>query len=210
MRLSYRIVLLACAGVFALAMAASANSLVNPGFETGDLSGWFVFGNAAVEDDLPAEPGHYVPYEGLWLAKLWGGFWCEDCFNVSGIFQEFETCEGDEWIFSCNSRNSGWEPIAGGNWMVQKIAFFDAGGEIAGVESVILDASSPIDTWFINDPIVGVAPAGAIKMQALILFLQPSLDGGAGQVDAACLMYMGGGASATESTAWGQIKALYQ
>ncbi|MFC1800340.1 hypothetical protein ACFL2Z_05505, partial [Candidatus Eisenbacteria bacterium] len=112
--------------------------------------------------------------------------------------------------FSVNSRHSGWEPMAGGNWMVQKIAFFDAGGtEIGGVESTILDPTYPIDEWFINDVIIGIAPAGAVTMQSLILFLQPSLDGGAGQVDAACLLYFGGGSSATETSSWGHIKALY-
>ena len=212
MRLGYRIVLLACASMLVFAAAASANSLANPGFESGDFTGWQIFGNCYVEDDLPAEPGHYVPYEGLYLAKLFGNFWCENCFNVSGIFQEFPTCEGDEWCFSVNSRNSGWEPMAGGNWMVQKIAFFDAlDNELPGAsESVILNAASPIDEWIINDVIFGVAPPGAVKMQALILFLQPSLDGGAGQVDAACLMYLGGGASATESSSWGQIKSLFE
>jgi hypothetical protein len=210
MRLSYRVVLLACASMFVFAATASANSLVNPGFESGDFTGWGVFGNAYVEADNPAEPGHYVPYEGLYLAKLFGNFWCEGCFNVSGIFQEFPTCEGDQWCFSVNSRNSAWESMSGGNWMVQKIAWFDAGGtEIGGVESTILDASSPLDEWIINDMIIGFAPPGAVKMQALILFLQPSLDGGAGQVDAACLTFLGG-ASATETSTWGQIKTLFE
>jgi hypothetical protein len=213
MRLSYRVVLLACAVMFAFAGAASANSILNPGFESGDFTDWQVFGNCFVEDDLPAEPGHYVPYEGLFLAKLFGNFWCENCFNVSGIFQEFDTCPGDEWCFSVNSRNSAYEPMAGGNWMVQKIAFFDTdGNEIteAASESTILDASSPLDEWIINDVIFGIAPEGAVKVQALVLFLQPSLDGGAGQVDAACLMYLGGGSSATESSSWGQIKSLFE
>lgn len=211
MSLSYRVALMAGAIVFAMAFAVSANSLVNPGFESGDFTGWGVFGNCFVEDDLPAEPGHYVPYEGLFLAKLFGNFWCEDCFNVSGIFQEFPTCPGDQWCFSVNSRNSGWEPMSGGNWMVQKIAFFDdTDAEIGGVESIILDAASPLDEWIINDPVVGIAPEGTVKMQALILFLQPSLDGGAGQVDAACLIYFGGGSSATETSTWGQLKALYR
>jgi hypothetical protein len=199
--------------MLAFAVAASGNSLMNPGFESGDFTGWGVFGNCFVEDDLPAEPGHYVPYEGLYLAKLFGNFWCEGCFNVSGLFQEFDTCPGDQWCFSVNSRNSAYEPMAGGNWMVQKIAFFDVNGDeivAAAVESTILDPSSPLDEWIINEPIFGTAPENAVKVQSLILFLQPSLDGGAGQVDAACMIYIGGGASATESSSWGQIKALFE
>jgi hypothetical protein len=212
MRFSYRVVLLACASMLVFAAAASANSLANPGFESGDFTGWQTFGNCYVEADIPAEPGHYVPYEGQYLAKLFGNFYCEDCFNVSGIFQEFDTCPGDQWCFNVNSRHSGWEPMAGGNWMVQKLAFFDINGDEiveAASESTILDASSPVDEWIINDVIFGTAPMNAVKVQALVLFLQPSLDGGAGQVDAGCLMYLGGGSSATESSSWGQIKSLF-
>jgi hypothetical protein len=129
---------------------------------------------------------------------------------VTGVFQEFDTCEGDEWVFSCKSRHTGYDPMQSPNWMVQKIAFFDVdGNEIGGFEARILDDTYPIDTWFDNAPTVGVAPAGAVKMQALILFLQPSMEGGAGQVDNAELYY-NGGPSANEASTWGQIKSLYR
>jgi hypothetical protein len=212
MRLSYRVLVLACAGAFLLATGAAANVLQNPGFESGDFAGWGTFGNVFVETDIPGEPGNIVPYEGDYLCKMYGNFWCDGCFNVSGIFQEFETCEGDEWCFSINSRNSPWDPMQSPNWVVQKITWFDATHtEMAGaVESTILDASSPTDQWFTNDVIIGVAPPGAVWMQALVLFLQPSMEGGSAQVDAACLLFLGGGSSATESTNWGQIKALYR
>jgi hypothetical protein len=203
----------ACVGLLLMATAAAANMLANPGFEDGlGLPGWQVFGNAYAEDPIPEEPGNIEPYEGMWLCKMFGNFWCTDCFNVTGVFQEFPTCEGDEWAFSCKSRHTGYDPMQAPNWMVQKIAFFDVGGaEItsAAVESIILDATYLIDTWFDNAAIVGIAPAGAVKMQALILFLQPSLEGGAGQVDNAELLYLGG-PSATEQSTWGQIKSLYR
>ena len=202
-----------CLGLASIAGAAPANMLVNPGFETGDFTGWGFFGNAYVEDAIPEEPGHFVPYEGLYLCSMYGNF--SGSFNVSGIFQEFPTCPGDEWTFSVKSRHSGWDPMTADgvddNWVVQKIAWFDAESlEIGGVESTILDGTYPIDTWFDNDPIVGVAPEGAVKMQALVLYLQPLWDGGSAHIDNCELYFVSGGASATDQATWGHIKALYQ
>jgi hypothetical protein len=213
MQMSYRVLLIAVVGVF-FAAVASANVLVNPGFETGDFTGWNTFGNAYVEDEIPEEPGHFVPYEGLYLCSMFGNW--SGGFNVSGIFQEFPTCPGDEWHFSCKSRHSGWDSlfvdgIDGDNWMVMKIAWFDSTNtEFDGVEVRILDGTYPIDTWFDNGPLVGVAPPGAVTMQALILYLQPLWDGGAGHVDNCELIFLGGGSSAAEHSTWGQIKSLYR
>jgi hypothetical protein len=211
MHLSYRVVIIACIGVFGLASVAAANMLDNPGFETGDFTGWGFFGNSYVEDEIPEEPGHFVPYEGLYLCSMFGLF--NEWFDVSGIFQEFPTCPGDEWQFSCKSRHSGWDPMTADgvndNWVVQKIAWFDENGEIGGVESTVLDGTYPIDTWFENDPIVGIAPEGAVKMQALVLYLQPFQDGGSAHIDNCELIYIGG-PSATEQATWGNIKALYR
>jgi hypothetical protein len=213
MQLSYRVVLVACIGVFMLASAAAAqNMLANPGFETGDFTDWLTFGNAYVEDEIPEEPGRFLPYEGLYVCSMYGNF--SGGFNVSGIFQEFPTCPGDEWSFAVKSRHSGYDPMTADgvddNWVVQKIAWFDEFGEIGGVESRILDGTFPIDTWFDNDLIVGVAPEGAVKMQALVLYLQPLWDGGSAQIDACELYFVPGGASATEQATWGHIKALYR
>jgi hypothetical protein len=209
MQLRYRALLIACVGVFALATAAAAaNVLVNPGFENG-LAGWGVFGNAYAE---VANPPHFVPYAGNGLVSMFGNWW--GVFNVSGIFQEFATCPGDEWTFSCKSRHWSGDPMTADgvddNWVVQKIAWFDASNaEIGGVESRILDGTYPVDTWFDNNAIVGVAPPGAVKMQALVLYLQPLWDGGAAHIDNCELLYVGG-PSATEPSTWGEIKTLFK
>jgi hypothetical protein len=213
MRLRYSVLLIACAGMFVIATAASANELANPGFETGDFTGWGYFGNAYVEDEIPEEPGHFVPYEGLYLCSMFGNW--SGGFNVSGIFQEFPTCEGDEWHLSCKARHSGWDPMTvdgvDDNWMVMKIAWFDsAHTEFEGVEMRILDGTDSIDTWFDRGPLVGIAPPGAVTMQALILYLQPLWDGGAGHVDNVELLYLGGGSSAIQQSTWGKIKSLYR
>ncbi|MGD8414485.1 MAG: hypothetical protein PVF33_09645 [Candidatus Latescibacterota bacterium] len=145
---------------------------------------------------------------------MYGNFWCEGCFNVSGIFQEFPSVAGDQWEMSSNARYSSSDPMvgsqaAGGNWVVQKIAFFDAGAnEISGVESIILDGSFAADTWHASGMISGTAPAGTATVQALILYLQPSLDGGAAHIDD---VYFGAGPTVpVEEGTWGSIKALYR
>jgi hypothetical protein len=212
MRLGYRVVLMACAVVLAFTMAASANMLANPGFENGDLSGWGVFGNCYPETPNPGEPGNIVPWEGDWVCKMFGNW--SGGFNVSGIFQEFPTCPGDGWKFRVKSRHSDWDPMSvdgvDDNWVVMKIAWFDAANvEIGGVEATILDGTFPTQVWYNNAPIYGTAPAGAVKMQALVLYLQPLFDGGSAHIDDCELIYLGG-PSATEITTWGQIKTLYR
>jgi hypothetical protein len=94
------------------------------------------------------------------------------------------------------------------NWVVQKIAFFDASQEIGGVESTILSGTFATDVWHDAATIVGVAPAGTVKLQALILYLQPLYDGGAAHIDDVSLVHRV--PVATEPSTWGRVKALYR
>jgi hypothetical protein len=204
---------IAMVALFLVGMTAAAsaeNVLANSGFETGDFTGWGHFNNAYVEDPIPAEPLRFVPYEGNFLCSMYGNWW--GAFNVSGIFQEFAAAPGSEWTMSCKTRHSSMDPMTADgvddNWVVQKIAFFDAGGaEIGGVESRVLDGTFAVDTWFDNAPITGVAPAGTAKVQALVLYLQPMYDGGACHVDN--VYFERTSQIGTEDTNWGAIKAKY-
>jgi len=206
---SHRLLSVAIVALFltGIATAASAaNVLVNPGFENG-LDGWGHFANAFAE---ASNPPQFVPYEGNGLASMFGNWW--GVFNVSGIFQEFPATEGTEWTMSCKTRHWSGDPMTADgvddNWVVQKIAFFDAGGtEIGGVESTVLNGTFATDTWFDNAPIVGVAPAGTAKVQALVLYLQPMCDGGACHVDN--VEFFESGLIGTEGTTWGEIKAQF-
>ena len=204
--LSIAIVALSIIGMTGAASAAG-NVLANPGFESG-LSGWGVFGNVYAESSNPPQ---FVPYEGSKLVSRFGNWW--GVFNVSGIFQEFPTAPGAEWTMSCKTRHWSGDPMTADgvddNWVVQKIAWFDAGGtEIGGVESTVLNGTFATDTWFDNASIVGTAPAGTAKLQALILYLQPLWDGGAAHIDNVDLHQVGGPV-ATEESSWGAIKALF-
>ncbi|HMA76510.1 MAG TPA: hypothetical protein VKO43_04310 [Candidatus Krumholzibacteriaceae bacterium] len=194
------------------AVSVSAqNLLLNPGFENGPAGGvsptdWTAFGNAYQEGSY--DP--FYPHSGTQLCSMYGNW--SGPYNVSGIFQEFTCSEGDEYEMACWARYSSNDPMIGsqaegGNWMVQKIAFFDAGNnEIHAVESIILDGSFTADTWHYSGGINATAPANTVKVQALVLYIQPDADGGAGHVDD--VAFGEAGTVPTEKTSWGKIKSM--
>jgi hypothetical protein len=207
----------ACAGICLLVTAAAAsaqNLLANPSFEDGAVGygapGWITFGNGYTETWNDC----IQPFAGDKLMKMFGTF---SPFGVSGIFQEFPAAPGEQWTLSSHSRHCAGDPMLGdhvnggnGNWVVQKLAFFDAAHtEIApaAVESIILDGSFAVDTWFTNAPIVGVAPEGCAFVQAFVLYLQPGYDGGAAQIDDVALTMTG--PIPDNQSSWGAIKSLY-
>lgn len=216
MNLWQRTVCIVAVFLMAATAASAQNLLVNPGFDAGPAggysvpTGWGQFGNAWCEGSwFP-----FVPISPSNVTNMYGNFWCIGCFNVSGIFQEFPSLPGDVWEMQSNAYYSSSDPMtgsqaAGGNWVVQKIAFFDAGGiEIGGVESIILDGSFAPDTWHASGLITGTAPALTAKVQALVLYLQPSMDGGAAHIDD--VRFGASGTVPVESSTWGQIKSLYE
>jgi hypothetical protein len=211
MHLRKQLLVVAIVGVFVVAtgsLAVAQNLLANPGFESG-LTGWVAFGNAYAE---AANPPQFVPRTGNGVVSMFGNW--SGGFNVSGIFQEFATTPGQMWEMSSSARHWSGDAIPGvgapnNNWVVQKIAWFDAGNvEIGGVESTILDGTFTADTWHDAATISGVAPAGTVKLQALILYLQPLFDGGAAHIDDVSLTNPT--PVKTEASTWGKVKALYR
>ena len=184
------------AGLLAACGAAHGqNLLTNPGFESG-LDGWSTFGNVFAET---ANPPQFVPFEGDGLVSMFGNF--SGGFNVSGLFQEFAATPGSQWTMDGYSRHFSGDPMIGvgapdANWVVMKLAFKDAADlEIGAVEATILDGTSPTDVWIDNDPIVGIAPAGTVQVEAFFLYLQPGFDGGAAHIDNAYLIPAPSGAA---------------
>lgn len=205
-----------------LAPTVSAqNLLVNPSFDDPPLgvgappAGWVAFGNTFAE---PSVPPQFVPLSGPGLCSMFGSF--TGGFNVSGVFQEFPAAAGSKWQMSSNARhwsgdamigigNASCTPNCTDNWVVQKIAFFDAANaEIGASESVILDGTYATDVWHPSITITGTAPAGTVKVQALILYLQPLFAGGAAHIDDVDFRDIS--TVPTEAATWGQIKALYK
>lgn len=217
MLLRYKLLSFAVVGLFLLVTATGAtaqNLLTNFGFEDGPvgpgIQSWFSFGNVYTEAKS-AVGNQFDPLYGNQNAILFGNF--TGGFNVSGFFQEFPTAPGETWQMSSNARHWSADAIPGvgapgNNWVVQKLAFFDgANTEIGGVESTILDGTFAVDVWHPSGVIVGVAPPGTVKVQALILYLQPLFDGGAAHIDQVAVYNMS--TVPTDDTTWGSIKALY-
>ncbi len=160
----------------AMTPTSDPNLLANPSFDT-NLDGWNPFGN--VFHDQRA----FAVHTPTGSAKLFSTFAAgED----SGIFQSFPATPGFEWHFDVHVMTTCVEdPIAGtnDNLVLAKIVFRDGGGtEIDAVDSVIRDATSPLGTW-VKHSLIGTAPTGAATAEAFILFVSPSLLGGAAWVD---------------------------
>ena len=191
--------------------ASAQNLLVNPGFEDGPAPaggagpGWFSFGNVFTET--------VFPLSGSNSCKMFGNF--SGGFDVTGIVQSFPCAPGEDYRLSSNAFYTGDDPMIGSgavdsNWVVQKIAFFDAGAvEIAAaaVESTILDGTFAANTWHAAAPIIATAPAGAVTVEALILYLQPFNDGGAAFIDD--VVFENISPVSNEDATFGAIKQLF-
>jgi hypothetical protein len=190
------IALLAIASVAVLALSSPAwadgvQLFTNPGFEDsgGSFNGWTTFGAFAL-----STPGDDDIYRsGTAAAKVYGiGTACPiPVFDVSGVFQSSTTLTvGKEFEFSGYSFVSEADTIPGNdtcvsNRAIAKIVFFDAatnGAEISSNEIIIGDWATPRGTW-IPFSVSALVPPGALRVQAMILFLQPGCDTGAVFVD---------------------------
>lgn len=183
----------AFASVVAPTPSAAANLLANPGFESGggSYTGWFTFGSG-VRLSLPSTDNIYRT--GTAASKVFGGFnGCpgSPAFNVGGFGQLFASpVVGSVYTFSGYSYVASVDPMLGTdtcnkNRMLAKLAFFNAtsgGSEIAGDEIVIGDGNLVRDQWTPFSVSIPV-PVGALRVEALILFLQPGCDAGSVFVD---------------------------
>jgi len=194
------------------AAASAQNVLLNPSFESGPTGGvpasWLGFGNVFTER---VSSPQFVPYDGTRLVSMYGNW--SGPYNVSGIYQEFASNPGDEWTLCAKARHWSGDPMIGdaatGNFVVQKIVFKDAADvEIGAAESIILDGTYATDTWFDPQPVSGIAPAGTVQVEAMVLYVQADADGGAAHIDYVEFIYCG--VVAVEESSWGAIKSLYE
>jgi hypothetical protein len=183
----------ACMAMLAIGSTAFADGvqlLSNPGFEeTPAYNGWFKFGSG-VQWSTPSTDN--IARTDTAAAKVYGEY--SGCpipnFDVGGFGQLFTPVVGQEYEFSGYSFVSSGDAIPGddtciGNRMIAKIVFFNAasgGNEISSNEIILGDWSTPLDEW-IPFTVSAPAPPGALRVEALILFLQPGCDDGAVFVD---------------------------
>lgn len=182
------------ATTFGASRAAAVNLLANPGFETGGgtFTGWTTFGNG-VQLSLPA--GENIIRTGVAASKIFGEYiGCPDpspsAYGVGGYFQSFAPTAGMVYTFSGYTYIKSTDPLIGTdtctkNRAIAKIAFFNAvsgGGEIAANEIVIGDGNSITDQWN-SFTLSAPVPTGALRVETLILYLQPECDNGSVFVD---------------------------
>ena len=197
-----------------IAGSASANVLVNPGFESpstnpgveyfGAGDGWSTFGGGIfTQNNIIATPN-----SGDQVLKMFGG-----C--CSGAFQQFPTAPGETWNGGVWMLNSSNDQMANGQVAAVNIEWIQADGS---TQSAILPfisngtftaADAPVDTWTLQT-ITGDAPADAAFARLVIITgdFQPGGPGGAPFYDDAFFEQQG--PVSIEETSFGEIKALYR
>lgn len=190
------LLLLLIAAIFLAGMSseglAQSNMLVNYGFEAngGSYDGWFTFGAGP---QLSTPDTDNIARTDSTAAKIFGEFTgCPGSpqFDVGGFGQSFTPVPGKIYEFNGYSFISSLDSIPGTNTcetnrVIAKIAFFNAasgGSEIAMNEVVIGDGNTVLDQWK-RFSVSAPCPAGALRVEALILFLQPACDGGSVFID---------------------------
>jgi len=166
-----------------LASTASANLLVNPGFEDpstdpgveyfGAGNGWVTFGGGVFTiNDLVATPN-----SGSQSLKMFGG-----C--CSGAYQDFPTTEGEVWNGGVWMFNNPADAMSNGQVAAVNIEWIQADGV---TQSTILPfisngtftaVDAPVGEWTLQ-PISGAAPADA-AFARLTIITGDFLPGGPG------------------------------
>jgi hypothetical protein len=186
------VAILALPTIGSQAFAQCTNKLTNPGFETGggSYTGWFTFGSGT-QLSLPSTDN--IARTGVAAAKVYGqytGCPSSPAFNVGGFGQAVTPTVGKQYELSGYSYVSSSDMMTGtatctSNRMIAQIAFFNAtsgGSVIARNEVVIGDGNTPLDQW-VPFSVSTIAPTGALRVEALFLFLQPACDDGSVFVD---------------------------
>ena len=176
----------------AFAAPAAANLLVNPGFEDGggSFNGWTISEGSSYAISDASNDNIYR--SGAAAAKIYGeGTGCPiPNFDVTLFGQAVTAIPGRMYEFSGYSFVSPADPIPGPNTCVKnraiaKIVFFNAptgGVELSSNELVIGDSSTPQGVWN-RFSLSAPAPTNALRVETLIIFLQPGCDSGATFVD---------------------------
>src|SRR5436190_7953472 len=190
----------------------AANVLANPGFETGDQSGWVKYGvydfntTNNFYDNGGVNTTHVWIYDGRYSGKTYGQFTGGENFN--GEYQDVGVAAGSVLSADCWVYTSSQDHIGGGNEAWIEVHFMDAGNnDLALFKSQVITtdpATLPLDNWYDYpvtnqvSPVVAnvstlAAPAGTAKARYQIVFHQPAgFDGGSVYWDDATLNLISG------------------
>src|SRR6516225_5578162 len=128
----------ALVAALSLNTAAQTNILVNPGFESGNLSGWNTFGaNNSVLSTIGYAHG------GSFFYKVYGQF--NASYNYTGVYQDNPAAPGstynaDGWTFSLGSDGGG---IHGQTLIWIEVSFRDSSyNTLALYRSTVVDSNT--------------------------------------------------------------------
>lgn len=175
----YSQLLLGVAASMLLASTASANLLVNPGFETPSVlpgveyfgaPGWSDFGGTAFTIGAPVF-GPAGPHTGTQGLKT---------FGFGGVYQQFAASAGQTWDGGAWALNDTADIMAGGQVAAVNLEWIAADGttSLGAVLGPTIDATTPANVWnFLT--VSGVAIAGT-SFARLVLITGDFLPGGNG------------------------------
>jgi hypothetical protein len=176
---------------FALcAMTASAQVLLNGGFESGSPgttpTSWTTFNGAAtLGTNCPGDANNTCAntvHSGDFSLKTYGPYGTN--YDASGAYQDLTGASiGQTWKLSGYAFNWSGDPLVGSNgWGVAQIQFLDGSSVvITNFESAHFgtDAPLPVDQWTAFQA-VGTVPAGTATMRIQVLHI--GLAGAGGSV----------------------------
>lgn len=172
-----------------LASSSSSQALINPGFELAGgvgaaqgMRGWGQFPRFATNIFQNSD----VPRTGTFAGFLFGQFTGAPNFN--GLYQTFDVMPGQRVDAEAFARHKATDALATGNYGFINLEFQNAAGQLVGpiITNPGINSLSPLDTY-IQLPVSGVVPAGAVKVRLVIGMYQDALGGGGVHFDDASI-----------------------
>ena len=164
------------------------NVLINPGFETGGLTGWTRYGPNSYLEGIASYPVHGGSND----CKVFGQFTGAD--NYSGVFQDVPARAGTNYSASAWLLIPAGDSLAGANSAWVEVSFRDAAANLLALyRTAVVDSSTPAGQWFAYpltnrfDPVTFgplgstntlVAPPGTISARFQTVFHQPQSAAG--------------------------------
>jgi len=157
-----------------LASTSTSNLLINPGFE--DFGGFGAAHSAQGWGQFPRFASNIfrnsdIPQSGGFAGFMFGQFNGADNFN--GFYQSFDVVQGQTVDAEVFALHKSTDALTGTNFGFINLEFYNAEGAIIGdiLTNPGINASSPTNTY-IQMPVSGVAPAGAVRVRLVVGMFQ--------------------------------------
>lgn len=160
-----RIAVTAVVSSLGLASAASANLLANPSFELPALTGGDTPGAVGWTAFNAVFTIRVAPQSGDQALKMFG--------TPSGVFQDFPTTPGEQWIGSAYGLNFNGDALSGAQIGAANIEWRDGGGNLISFDTTqIVSSATPqgaLPSDYVFGSVTGTAPAGAATARFVLI-----------------------------------------